>query len=105
MNFIAHHDATFSHGVGQAGSEYHQVTVRAGQPSRGTGWRTGAPPSPSTGWAPLCRPPPPGGSRPSPCGLPVSLLRRWLLFSDHPLSCEEAEELGMPRVGMELFEP
>lgn len=44
MNFIAHHDATFSHGVGQAGSEYHQVTVRAGQPSRGTGWRTGAPP-------------------------------------------------------------
>lgn len=35
VNFIAHHDTKFSHGVGQAGSDDYQVTVRVREPHQG----------------------------------------------------------------------
>lgn len=60
MNFTAHHDAKFSHGVGQAGGDHCQVTARGGQPHRGH--RLEGPRSARVGW-PLCRPPQPSLAR------------------------------------------
>lgn len=57
VNFIAHHETKFSHGVAQAGSDHCQVTVRVRAATPGTlaGSRAGAPHS-AHGWVPavLC---------------------------------------------------